>query len=140
MGYIKDLLDETLHWAWTRDESHQPNNLRKVLYFLVLYGGWFILMILVGLALEFGGYPDAASGLWLFGIGFSAFMAAVDMTWEFSKHLLRNQSEGGVIEIGSNRELGPHIRVAADTWIGFIVTVVALLVLLIAYQLVGFLH
>lgn len=126
------LIRETLRWAWLRDEVQETSSAKKVVYFVVLYGGWFALMLGAGLVLQLAGYAEAASGVWFFGVGFSAFMASIDIAWEAVSYFIehRGQDAAPAAAAGPGRELAPDFRLARDTWVGFIVTVVALLLLL----------
>lgn len=138
LASVVDLYRETIRWAWLRDEVQETATREKVLYFVVLYGSWFVVMLGVGLALQAGGYASAAEGVWFFGIWFSAFMAAIDVAWEGLGYLLERRDEraGPRPEPDSRRELGRDLRPARDTWVGFVVTVVALVMLFLSYELV----
>lgn len=137
MGNVVDLLRETARWAWVREEVQGTTSGRKVLYFIVLYGGWFAVMIVAGVVLQLAGYTAAASAIWVFGIGFSAFMASIDIAWEAMSYLFerRDQRAETTSADGPPRELARDLRPARDTWVGFVVTVAALLVLFGLYGL-----
>lgn len=131
------ILGETLRWAWSRDEVHQPTTRRKVLYFVILYGGWFVIMTALGIILELSGHPAAASGVWFFGFWFSAFIASIDIAWESITYLLERRDERVEVkpESGPTRELARDLRPVRDTWVGFVVTVIALAVLIATWYL-----
>lgn len=131
------LYRRTLRWTWTRREVQETTSREKVTYFVVLYGSWFVVMIGIALALGTAGFTDAASAIWIFGIGFSAFMASVDIAWETVTYLFERRDERSAPQdaIGPQRELARNLHPARDTWVGFVITVVALLVLFGIYQL-----
>lgn len=133
-GALASLLGETLRWAWTRDESHQPTSRRKVLYFAVMYGSWLSVVVSAGIVFELVGNAEAAEGIWLFGVGFSIFMGVVDIAWEAINHLTAAREESGrAITLGGGGELSATLRIQDDTWIGFLVTFFALIGLMVSY-------
>lgn len=143
MGRLGDTLNlyrETLRWAWTRSEVQKRTSRQKILYFFVIYGSWLVLMVGIGLVLHVTGYTSYASGFWYFGIGFSLFMMAVDIAWEAVTFVLERREERAepAPDAGSQRELAPDFHVERDTWVGFFVTVIALIVLVGIFQLILF--
>jgi len=136
-----DLLGETLRWAWTRDERQEHSSRRKVLYFTVLYGSWFLIVVAAGVILEIAGYAGAAGSIWLFGVGFSVFVGVIDIVWESFKLATANRGESGVtLTLGSGNELSRSFRMEDDTWIGFIVTFAALIGVISALAVVTWLR
>lgn len=131
------LVRRAVRWAWVRDEVQATSTREKVLYFVVLYAVWFGLLVAAGLGLGLAGYGDAAAAVWFFGVWFSAFMAAVDIAWEGLRYVAdrRDDRIDGPDRDGPTRELAPTVRVDRDTWIGFVVTVVALVVLVASIEL-----
>lgn len=136
-GALVSLISETFHWAWTRDETHQPTSRRKVLYFAVMYGGWLSVVVAAGIVFELVGNAEAASAIWLFGVGISVFMGVVDIAWEAINHLTGSREDSGrAMTLGGGREMSPTIRIQDDTWIGFLVTFFALIGLMVSYSVV----
>lgn len=127
---------QTLKWAWTREEVQENTSRTKVLYFIVLYGSWFALMISVGVVLQFAGFTRVARSIWFFGVGFSAFMASIDIAWETATYLYARWDERTPdTDTGPDRELAWNLRPPRDVWIGFLVTTIALIVLIMINQL-----
>lgn len=129
------LVRRAARWAWVREEVQETSTREKVLNFIVLYAGWFGLLVAAGLGLELAGYGAAASALWLFGVWFSAFMAAVDIAWEGLRFVADRRDDRTDGREGPTRELAPTVRPDRDTWIGFVVTVIALVVLVVSIEL-----
>lgn len=117
MGSVVNFLRETARWAWVREEVQGATSKRKILYFTVLYGGWFAVMLAAGVVLRMAGYTTAASAIWVFGIGFSAFMASIDIAGEAMSYLFerRDQRTETTSATGPQRELARDLRPARDT-------------------------
>lgn len=128
---------DSIRWAWTGAEIQDSSSRDKVWYFVLLYGSWFVLMLGAAWVLETFGQPEIAAGIWVFGIGFSAFMASIDIAWETMTYLLEQREERAEPQAASSpqRELAWNLRPARDSWVGFVVTVIALTVLIGILQL-----
>lgn len=124
-------------WAWTRDEVDQQSTATRVLFIVLSYGGLLVLVLLAGGVLARYGLRTAAFGLWLFGISFTAFVGSVNVAWEVLSYWYerRESRADGRVDRGPQRELAPGLHLARDTKIGFLATVLGLLVLVGAFRI-----
>lgn len=131
------LLRRTAAWAWARDEVGEEATAETVRYTGVMYLLAIVIITLVGALLAAFGYETLAFALLLFGIFFVAFIGAINVSWEFLKYRSARRRAAGIVSesTGPDRELSVDIQLAEDTKIGFLVTVVGLVVLYAAFEL-----
>lgn len=131
------LLKRTAVWAWQRDEVGVEATRETLRHTVVLYAVALVVIVASGAGLAAFGHPAAGFAVLLFGIWFTAFIGAINIGWEFLKlRANRRRAEAPAVEpAGPTRELAPGFELAEDTKIGFVVTVLALLVLFVAFEL-----
>jgi hypothetical protein len=124
-------------WAWERDEVGQAATTETLQYTVFMYVVALTLVVITGGLLAVLGYRTAAVGTLIFGIWFTAFIGSINIGWE----LLQYRSERRRAESpdspddGPQRELAPDFSLDEDTKIGFVVTVLALVVLFVSFEL-----
>lgn len=129
------LLRRMARWAWERDEVDPGTTTETLLYTVAMYGVTLLLITLAGVGLAAFGHRSTAFALLLFGISFTAFIGVVNIGWELLQLRGTWHRAAGPSAAGPQRELAPDIRVAQDTKIGFLVTLVGLVVLYVAFEL-----
>lgn len=135
-GRVGGLLARTARWAWERDEVDRTTSLATIKYTLVLYA--VVLGIITGASGVFTmlGYRELSISIWIFGILFTSFIGAINVSWEALRYWTdRRATRSGPGDTGPDRELAIGFRVAEDTKIGFVVTVIALVVLVTSLRI-----
>lgn len=129
------LVRRTVAWAWTRDEVAAETTRATVLYTVVMYATALLLITLTGVLLTVSGYETTGFGFLLFGIGFTSFIGAINIGWELLKYRSDSRDEADEPpDDGPQRALAPDLRLAEDTKIGFVLTVVGLVVLVVSFE------
>lgn len=132
----KSRLERTAAWAWNRDETGRQVTKQTVGYTVIMYSLAFAVTVTIGVVLSVYGYRGVGLSLLIFGTWFTGFMGSVNIVWEWLKYREQNRDKStDRQETGPDRELAPEFSVRPDTWIGFIVTIIALISLVLAYQL-----
>lgn len=136
-GDGSSLLKRTAKWAWERDETDQPATRETLEYTVVLYVVALALIVLAGGLFAALGYRTSAVATLIFGIWFTAFIGAINIGWELLKYrsTRRRAESPDVSDDGPQRELAPDFSIDEDTKIGFVVTVLALVVLFVSFEL-----
>lgn len=135
----KSLLERTLRWAWTRDEVNPPTNEETLRYTVTMYVVVLALIVATGAVLSQLGYGTFSFSLLLFGIWFTTFIGAINIGWEWLRlRYERREAESPTERAGPQRELAPDIRIDPDTKIGFVVTVVGILSLIVSFEVALF--
>ena len=129
----RSLLRRTAAWAWARDEVDTGSTPETLRYTAVMYAVTLGLIVAAGVGMAALGYRTSAFAVLLFGLWFTAFIGAMNVGWEFLK--LRAARRPTPEPTGPRRELAPDLRLAEDTKIGFVVTVLALVVLFASFEL-----
>lgn len=124
-------------WAWERDEVGQAATRETLKYTAVMYVVTLGLIVLAGGLLAVLGYRTAALGTLVFGIWFTAFIGAINIGWELLQYRSKRRREASPDPLadGPERELAPDFSLDEDTKIGFVVTVLALVVLFVSFEL-----
>lgn len=130
------LIKRTVAWAWSRDEVGAEATRATVLYTAVMYAVALVLITLTGVLFTVAGYTAAGFGFLLFGIGFTSFIGSINIGWELLKYrsATRAYDSDESPDDGPQRELAPDLRLAEDTKIGFVLTVVGLIVLVLSFE------
>lgn len=131
----KSMLERTAAWAWNRDETGREATRQTVIYTVTMYSVALGLTLAVGIGLSVYGNRAAGFSLLIFGTWFTAFMGSVNIVWEWLKYREQNRENTKQEDTGPERELAPDFSIKPDTWIGFVVTIIALITLVLAYQL-----
>lgn len=133
----RSLLERTARWAWQRDEVGQAATRETLQYTVVMYVVALALIVVAGGLLSALGYRTAAVGILIFGISFTAFIGAINIGWELLQYRVerRRARSSDPPADGPQRELAPDLRIAEDTKIGFVVTVLALVTLFVSAEL-----
>lgn len=136
-GDQHSLLRRTAEWAWARDEVDPGSTPETLRYTVVMYTVTLGLIVAAGVVFVALGYRTSAFAVLLFGIWFTTFVGAMNVGWEFLKlRSARRRARRSAPEpTGPERELAVTIRLAEDTKIGFLVTVLALVVLFVSFEL-----
>lgn len=124
-------------WAWERDEVGQAATRETLQYTVVMYVVTLTLIVLAGGLLAVLGYRTAAVGILIFGIWFTAFVGAINIGWELLQYrsTRRRAESPDPPDDGPKRELAPDFSIDEDTKIGFVVTVLGLIVLFVSFEL-----
>lgn len=131
------LLRRTAEWAWERDEVDRPSSKRTVRFTAVLYVVALVAIVLAGGVLSAAGHRGIGGPLLVFGIWFTGFAGSVNVSWEWLKYRSerRDAAASGREREAPERELAPDIRIADDTKIGFVVTLVGLCAMYLSFEL-----
>jgi hypothetical protein len=117
----------------------QATTRETVRYTVVTYTVALVLITVGGGAAIALGYRTLGVAFLVFGIWFTAFIGSVNIGWELFKYRATNRPAASAADDGPGRELAPDIRLAVDTKIGFVVTVLGLVVLVVSFELVSWL-
>lgn len=123
-------------WAWTRDEVGEAVTEETIQYTVVMYVVALALIVLAGGLLAELGYRTVAVGTLVFGIWFTAFIGAINIGWELLQYRSsrRQVTPPDSPTDGPERELAPDFSFDEDTKIAFVVTVMALVVQFVAFE------
>lgn len=130
------LIGRTVAWAWSRDEVGAEATRATVLYTVVMYVIALGLITFTGVVFTLAGYEATGFGFLLFGIGFTSFIGSITIGWELLKYrsAARADDPDESPDEGSRRELAPDLRLAEDTKIGFVLTMVGLIALILSFE------
>lgn len=135
------VLGRTARWAWVRDEVDQTTSKDKILFTVVMYAGVLALFVLAGGVLIRFQYRAVAFGFWVFGISFTGFLGSVNIAWEVMKYrdARRDARSDERTDASPPRQFAPGIRASRETKIGFVATVLGLVVLVVSFQVAALL-
>lgn len=134
-------LGRTARWAWVRDEVDQTTSKDKILFTVVMYTAVLGLFVLAGGVLIRFQYRAVAFGFWVFGISFTGFLGTVNVAWEVMKFrgARRDALARERTDPSPGRQFAPGLRVSRDTKIGFVATVLGLVVLTVSFRVAALL-
>lgn len=130
---LRSILERTVRWAWTRDETDRSVTRETVVNTIAMYAVTFLGMIVLGFVVARAGYTTAGVMVWIFGTAYSAFIGSMEIAWELLEYLDESEGESAATEQQA-RELSPGVTISNDVKFGFIVTVIALVTLLTTIQ------
>lgn len=127
------LVARTARWAWERDEVGEPSTRQTVQYTVLMYSVALGLTVVSGAGLAAIGHPEFATALLMFGIWVFVIFGMIGAGWEWIAYR-RSQRPPQPERAGPQRELAPDIQIAADTKIGFVVSIGAIIALVLSYE------
>lgn len=144
-------LKRTMKWAWTRDEVNGSATKQSVLDTTTLYVVGFLALLSLALALWLLGSEAAAVTVAVFGLAYTVYVGTIAIGWEVVRYLVNGNDSGpakrrriydpyGTAVPSPPSVVHRSIRskslpVSKETKIGFLVTIMALLIVIGFHQL-----